>query len=130
MSLNILVVDDSGVMRTMIARILNMTGLDIGEVHEASNGQEGLAALAEHWIDIVMVDINMPVMDGEEMIRRMRADEQTRDMPVIVVSTEGSRTRVERLQLSGARFIHKPFSAEAVRDTIMNLTGISHESAF
>jgi two-component system chemotaxis response regulator CheY len=130
MALNILVVDDSGIMRTMIIRILNMTGLDIGEVHQAANGQEGLAALQEKWIDLVLVDINMPIMDGEEMIHRMRADDDLRSLPVIVVSTEGSRTRIERLERGGAKFIHKPFSAEAVRETIMNLTGVSHEPAF
>ena len=98
MALNVLVVDDSGIMRTRSSRVLNMTGLDIGEVHQAGNGQEGLAGCQEKWIDLVLVDINMPVMDGEEMIHRMRADDDLRDLPVIVVSTEGSRTRIERLE--------------------------------
>ena len=68
MSLNVLVVDDSAVMRAMIIKTLRLSGLPLGEVHEAANGQEGLGTLDEHWIDLVLVDINMPVMNGEEMI--------------------------------------------------------------
>jgi two-component system, chemotaxis family, chemotaxis protein CheY len=127
MSLNVLVVDDSACMRAMIVKTLRMTGLPLGEVHEAANGQEGLAALREHWLDLVLVDINMPVMNGEEMLEQMRADTELRDLPVIVVSTEGSQTRIERLEQKGARFIHKPFAAETVREVVEQVTGVAHE---
>jgi two-component system chemotaxis response regulator CheY len=123
MAVNILVVDDSGVMRSMIAKTIKLSGLVLGEIQQAANGQEGLEALSQHWIDLVIVDINMPVMNGEEMIDKMLEQPELKDIPIVVISTEGSQTRVERLQDKGARFIHKPFTPEAVRDTVKELLG-------
>lgn len=127
MSLNVLIVDDSAVMRAMIVKALRLAGLAIGEVHEAANGQEGLDALKEHWIDLVLADINMPVMNGEEMIERIRANPIWKDLPIIVVSTEGSQTRIESLRQRGTKFVHKPFTPEVIRDLIKDMTGICHE---
>ena len=124
MTMNVLIVDDSGVMRAMILKTLRMTGLPLGEIHQAGNGAEGLAALEAHWIDLVIADINMPVMNGEEMIDRMQANPATRNTPTVVVSTEGSETRIERLAHKGVRFVHKPFTPEAIRDTICDITGL------
>jgi two-component system chemotaxis response regulator CheY len=126
-ALNVLIVDDSSVMRSIIRRALTMTGFEFGEVIEASNGQEGLDALGSHWVDFALVDINMPVMNGEEMIQRMRAMPEAANLPVIVVSTEGSLTRIERLEQQGAKFVHKPFTPEAIRGIIQELTGACHE---
>ena len=123
MAVNVLVVDDSGVMRSMIVKTLRLSGLQLGEIHQAADGREGLDALGEHWIDLVLVDINMPVMNGEEMIDRMRENSEYKDTPVVVVSTEGSEIRVERLREKGARFIHKPFTPETIRDTLKDLLG-------
>lgn len=125
MAVNILIVDDSGVMRSMIAKTINLSGLALGEIHQAGNGQEGLDLLKQNWIDLVIADINMPVMNGEEMINHMMAEPDLRDIPIVVVSTEGSKTRVERLQKKGIRFIHKPFTPEAIRDTIRDFLGES-----
>ena len=134
MSLNTLVVDDSAVVRAMVIKTLNMADLDIGEVHQASNGAEGLEVLKDHWVDIAFVDINMPVLDGEEMIARIRSNPNTRDLPVIIVSTEGSRTRVEKFEEDGLKFIHKPFRPEQIRNVVSEVTGVrmeeSHETAF
>ncbi len=129
MALNVLIVDDSKVMRSMVLKTMKMAQVPLGEVVQAGNGQEGLDALGEHWIDLVLVDINMPVMNGEEMIRRMRAAQETADIPVVVISTEGSETRIARLRKMGAAFVHKPFTPEEIRDTIYRLTGMgeSHE---
>ena len=127
MSLNILVVDDSSVVRSIIIKTLRLAGVPVGEVHEAANGQEGLDALQGHWVDLVFADINMPIMNGEEMIEQIRANPAWGDLPIVVVSTEGSRTRIERLERKGAKFIHKPFSPEIVREVVQEITGISHE---
>ena len=124
MSVNVLIVDDSAVMRSMIIKTLRITGLQLGETHQAANGQEGLDAMNQHWIDLVIVDINMPVMNGEEMIDRMQENPEHKNIPIVVISTEGSKTRVDRLQNKGARFIHKPFSPEEIRDTIKELLGV------
>ena len=124
MSLNVLIVDDSAVMRAMVARTLKAAGLPIGEVLQAADGQEGLEALDANWVDMVFADINMPRMNGEEMIDRIRANPMWSDLPIVVVSTEGSKARIESLHARNAEFIHKPFSPETVRDVVLNLTGI------
>jgi len=129
MSLNVLIVDDSAVARAMIAKTLRAAGLPIGQALEAANGQQGLAVLAQNWVDLVFADINMPVMNGQEMIDRIRANPAWADLPIVVVSTEGSRTRIESLRAKGTEFVHKPFSPEVVRDVVANLTGIQHEHA-
>lgn len=124
MAINVLIVDDSGVMRAMIWKTMRMSGVPLGNVYQAGNGQEGLDALNEHWIDLVVVDINMPVMNGEEMIDRMHESPDLKDIPIVVISTEGSETRIERLLQKGARFIQKPFSPETIRDTVRDVTGV------
>lgn len=127
MALNILVVDDSAVMRKMIIRSLKLSGLPIGKISEAGNGKEGLEVLEQDWIDLALIDINMPVMNGEEMIEQIRLSPQMKDLPLIVVSTESSESRIEMLQKKGAGFVHKPFNPTALRETIKNLTGVTHD---
>jgi two-component system, chemotaxis family, chemotaxis protein CheY len=129
MSLSVLVVDDSAVMRSMIIKTLRLSGVPVSEIHEAANGQEGLQALDDHWIDLALVDINMPVMTGDEMIDKVRNSPETKDLPVIIVSTESSESRIEMLRAQGAGFVHKPFSPEILRETITGLTGVTDEQS-
>jgi two-component system chemotaxis response regulator CheY len=126
-SINVLVVDDSAVMRSIIVKTLRLSGIELGDVHQASNGLEGLQALDDNWIDLALVDINMPVMDGQEMINRVREDPTMSDLPMVVVSTESSESRIEMLERMGTRFVHKPFTPERLRATIMEATGIQEE---
>src|ERR1700738_1495524 len=72
MPLNVLVTDDSAVMRAMIIKTLQMTGVELGDVLQASNGAEALAVLDEQWVDLALVDINMPVMNGLELLEIIR----------------------------------------------------------
>lgn len=125
MAFNVLVVDDSAVMRQMVVRTLKLSGLPLGSIYEAGNGEEGLFALQEEWIDLLLLDINMPVMNGEEMLRRIRATPETKDLAVIVVSTEGSETRLAALHDLGAAIVRKPFAPETLRDTILRVTGVT-----
>lgn len=129
MAVNVLIVDDSGVMRSMIQKSLQLSGLDLGEVHQAGNGRDGLDILDRHWIDLVIADINMPVMTGEEMVMRMQDNPGLAGIPTIVVSTEGSQVRIARLENLGVRFIHKPFAPERMRDTLREVLGaeVFHE---
>jgi len=127
MTLNVLVVDDSSVMRAMIIKTLRLSRLPLGEVYEANNGEEGLQVLNENWIDLALVDINMPVMNGEKMIDRIRQNPETTDLAVIVVSTESSETRIEMLEKKGVGFVHKPFTPETLREVIIDITGVSDE---
>jgi two-component system chemotaxis response regulator CheY len=130
MAFNVLVVDDSAVMRAMIARVIRMSGVPLAEIHEAGNGAEGLQRLREHWVDLVLLDVNMPVMNGEEMLRRLRADPETAALPVIIVSTESSETRVHALEELGVAFIHKPFAPEELRATILRVTGVTPDDDY
>ncbi|WAC07074.1 MAG: response regulator [Thermodesulfobacteriota bacterium] len=123
MAINFLIVDDSSVMRSMIAKALQMSGIDLGAIHQAGNGKEGLDKLDEHVVDLAIVDITMPVMNGEEMIDCMRSRSDTNQIPVIVISNEGSEARIERLKEKKAWFIHKPFTPERIRDVINELVG-------
>lgn len=125
MAFNVLVVDDSAVMRAMVVRTLKMSGVPIASVHEAGHGEEGLRKLQEEWIDLLLLDVNMPVMNGEEMLRRIREDERTRDLAVIIVSTEGSETRLAALQALGAAIVRKPFPPETLRETVLRVTGVT-----
>ncbi len=127
MSLNILVVDDSTVVRKMILRSLELSGLPLGDVYHAANGREGLEALESNWVDLIFADLNMPVMDGQEMIERIRANPDLADVSIVVVSTEGSETRIAHLEQLGTEFIHKPFAPEQIREVVTRRLGITHE---
>ncbi len=123
--MNVLVVDDSAVMRKMIIRTLGLSGLPHGSVVEAGNGAEGLAALRSHQVDVALVDLNMPVMSGEEMMEEAWADAAVGCPRFIVVSTESGDARLAALKARGVGFIHKPFTPEALRRTILTVTGAS-----
>ncbi len=124
MSLNVLVVDDSSVMRKMIIRTLNLSGVPLGEVFEAEDGRLGLELLEENWIDMLFIDVNMPVMDGMEMLTLVRSKPETRDLPVLIISTESNPQRINEINENRAGFVHKPFTPETLREKIIELTGI------
>jgi two-component system chemotaxis response regulator CheY len=123
MGLNIFVADDSATMRAMVTKTIQMTGLPVTKFCHASNGQEGLEVLEKEWVDVVLVDINMPVMDGMEMIERIRKNPDFQKLPIVVISTESSQTRIEEVRAKGVEFIHKPFTPEAVREVLVKLLG-------
>ena len=128
MAFNVLIVDDSKIVRQVIAKTLRIAGVQVNEVHEASNGQEALAVLGQHWIDLVFADINMPVMNGAELIERMSADTMLKSIPVVVVSTEGSATRIEQLKSKGiSAYVRKPFTPEEIRQAVDEVMGGQHE---
>lgn len=124
--MNILVVDDSAAMRKMIAKTLHLSGIAISRIFEAAHGGEALTALEENWIDLALVDINMPIMDGETLIHNIRENDDWRHLPIIVVSTESSETRIDQLRRRGVEFIHKPFAPETVAETVANLMEVKH----
>lgn len=119
MGYNILIVDDSSIARSVIGKSIKLADIPINEIFYAANGQEGLQILDESWIDVVFADINMPVMSGIEMVERMSDNGVMDNIPVIIISTEGSETRIEQLKSKGVRsYIRKPFTPERIRDTI------------
>jgi two-component system chemotaxis response regulator CheY len=117
---DILIVDDSPVMRRFISRVLDATGLETGVRLEAANGQEGLEQLAKAHVDIVLADMNMPVMDGASMVRAMRGNPDWKAMPVLIVSTDRSEARAEEMQGLGVDgYVTKPFSPEELEEKIL-----------
>jgi two-component system, chemotaxis family, chemotaxis protein CheY len=127
MALNIMIVDDSPVMRTFLRKVVDLTGLPIGRYYEAGDGAEALNTLNERWMDLILTDINMPHMDGEELIRHIESDELLRDVPVIVVSTDSSHTRIQQMLSLGARgYVSKPFAPEVLRDEVEKILGAFH----
>jgi two-component system chemotaxis response regulator CheY len=125
MALNILVVDDSSVMRSIVIRTLRMSGLELNDILQAGNGKEALDVLGKNWVDLVLLDINMPVMNGMELIDSVRKIPELSDLPMIVVSTESSSTRIETLKQRGVGFVHKPFTPEMLRNSVIELTGVT-----
>lgn len=118
MERNILVIDDSAVMRKMVVKMLRLCGLSLGQVYEAGNGQEGLEKLTQHPVDLILADIHMPVMDGIEMFERTRSDPRNASLPFIFVSSDSSATRVATLLEKGAGFVHKPLTPESLLEAI------------
>jgi len=122
-ALNVLVVDDSDVIRRMILKTLRLAEINLGTAFEASNGKEALEIINSNWVDFVLADINMPVMDGLEMLKHLRESEDTRELPVIVVTTEGSTERVAELEAAGvSAYVRKPFTPEIIRGVVDSVT--------
>lgn len=129
MSYRVLLVDDSSIVRKMLQKTLKLSGLELSAVFEAGNGKEGLDLLHKEWVDIIFLDINMPVMNGMEFMRILRENELSKGTPVIVVSTEGSKERKEELEkLQINAFIQKPVAPEVLGQTVQGiLQGGAHE---
>ena len=120
--LTVLIVDDSSVMRKIVERALRQGGLDIGEVREASNGAEGLVEAQKGSLDIILSDINMPVMDGLEFLKNLSAVESAKGVPVVMITTEGSEARVVEALSAGAKgYLRKPFTPEQVKERVAPL---------
>jgi two-component system chemotaxis response regulator CheY len=130
MSYNVLIVEDSAITRTIVKKSLAMCGLDLGQIHEAANGVEALQKLATEWVDLVFADINMPEMNGIELVEKMAQDNLLASIPVIIVSTERSQTQIDRLRQCGVRgYIKKPSRPEDFRnviDEVLGAAGGSH----
>jgi two-component system chemotaxis response regulator CheY len=124
MAINILIVDDSAVMRSMIKKTIQNSGVEVGDLHEAANGKEGLDVLDREWLDLVFIDVNMPVMDGMEMLDRVRNNPEIRDIPILIVSTESNNERIQIINRQGAGFVHKPFTPETLRENILESLGM------
>jgi len=118
-NLKILIVDDAAVMRKIIERALRQAGLDLVEVREAGNGAEALVEVQKGSLDIILSDINMPVMDGLEFLKTLPTIPAAKGVPVIVITTEGSEARVVEALSAGAKgYLRKPFTPEQVKERV------------
>ncbi len=117
-----LIVDDSSVMRKIVERSLRQAGLDTLVVFEAGSGTDGLELLKGQQVDLILSDINMPLMDGLEFLRQLRAQNLAPGVPVVMITTESSEEHVKQAILAGAQgYIRKPFTAEQVKERVLPL---------
>lgn len=128
MSYNVLIVDDSKSMRKVIKKILHLSGMRNGEFLEASNGQEALEVLESHWVDLILSDIHMPVMDGLGLLHALKENEMWKDLPVVFVTTEANEVRLKEVLALGARgYLRKPFRPEDIRPLLAKIMGENNE---
>lgn len=124
MAYSVLLVDDSETIREAMVRAFAMTRLPMDEILRAGNGAEALEIVKNRWVDLVLTDINMPTMGGEELVRAMKADAELSDIPVAILSSDGSRSRIERLnELGIVGYLRKPCRPEAIRDLLHSVLG-------
>lgn len=119
-----LIVDDSSTTRAVIKRTINMAQIPTENIYEAGNGAEALALLEQFKVDLVLADLNMPVMGGVEMTQKMRKNPALKDIPVIVVSSESMEKKIALLRAQGVKgYIKKPFTPEQIRDVVLEVIG-------
>ena len=130
MGIDILIVDDSMTIRAMIKKSLRLCLPNVGEIIEAENGISALARLAEKQVDLILTDINMPRMDGAQLIEKIKHQPKFADIPIIVISTDGSTERIKEIgQHHVQGYLHKPFRPEQLKEILVKLLEIHDESA-
>jgi two-component system chemotaxis response regulator CheY len=119
-----MIVDDSPAMRTFIRRAIVMSGIEVGSWLQAANGREALDCLRQNTVDIVLSDINMPEMDGEQLLRNLHADKDLNRIPVLILSTDATERRMNRMIELGAQgYVTKPFLPEVLRGELERVLG-------
>jgi two-component system chemotaxis response regulator CheY len=124
MSYSILIVDDSMPMRAVLKRTLAAAGYGSARILEASDGKDALTVLAGDWVDLIVTDYNMPEMNGLSFLKIVKTDTLFKDIPVVVISTEGNDSKIKEFMDAGAAgYITKPFTPEDLRDLIVSIIG-------
>jgi two-component system chemotaxis response regulator CheY len=117
-----MIVDDSPVMRAFVKRTIQIAGLEMESCVEAGNGREALEKLAAEPVDLILTDINMPVLDGEGLLEALKRSPQWGHIPVVVVSTDSTEQRVGDLLRLGARdYVRKPFPPEKLSGVLCGI---------
>jgi len=120
--LDVLIVDDSAAIRKILQRVLKQAEIPLGEIYEAGDGVEALEALRKQKVGLVLSDINMPNMDGLQLLGRLKSNPEWKDVPVVMITTEGSQAKVlEAVQLGAVGYVRKPFTAEQIKEKLMGI---------
>jgi two-component system, chemotaxis family, chemotaxis protein CheY len=119
---DVLVVDDSAAIRKILQRVLHQTGMGIHTIFEAGDGTEALEILKTQNIGLVLSDINMPKMDGIQLLGALKAAANWRHIPVVMITTEGGETKVgEAVRLGAAGYVRKPFTADQIKEKLAGI---------
>jgi two-component system chemotaxis response regulator CheY len=119
---DVLVVDDSAAIRKILQRVLRQTGMVINTIHEAGNGEEALDVLKGHKVALILSDINMPKMDGLQLLATLKSSAEWGSIPVVMITTEGSEAKVsEAVRLGAAGYVRKPFTADQIKEKLTGL---------
>jgi two-component system chemotaxis response regulator CheY len=122
MESDVLVVDDSAAIRKILQRVLRQTGMAIRTIHEAGDGQEALELLKANTVHLVLTDINMPKMDGLQLLAALKADAHWRNVPVVMITTEGGEAKVgDAVRLGAAGYVRKPFTADQIKEKLVGI---------
>jgi CheY-like chemotaxis protein len=126
MKINVLIVEDDAAMRVVLKNTVQSVEMDIeiGTIYEAKNGKEGIKALKDNdQIDLMLVDIYMPVMDGLDMLDYVHDHPDFQHIPAIVVSTENDEERIDAILRQGLGFVPKPLTHVLLKDQIVSMIG-------
>jgi two-component system chemotaxis response regulator CheY len=122
MASDVLIVDDSAAIRKILARVLQQTEVITGKIYEAGDGLQALEVMRENSIALVLSDINMPNMDGLELLKELRANDAWKSIPVVMITTEGSQAKVmEAVQAGASGYVRKPFTADQIKEKLLGL---------
>ena len=122
MPMDVMIVDDSAAIRKILQRVLVQAEVPMGKVHEAGDGMEALEKLKTEKVGLILSDINMPNMDGLELLSKLKADPNLKDVPVIMITTEGGQAKVlEAVNLGAAGYVRKPFTADQIKEKLVGI---------
>jgi two-component system chemotaxis response regulator CheY len=120
--MDVLIVDDSAAIRKILRRVLQQAEIPLGQVYEAGDGVEAIESLKKAKVQLILSDINMPNKDGLQLLGEVKGNAEWKDVPVVMITTEGSQAKVlEAIQLGAVGYVRKPFTAEQIKE---KLTGI------
>lgn len=122
MALNVLIVDDSAAIRKILQRVLRQTDVSFGEIWEAGDGVEALNLMKSQSVGLVLSDVNMPNMDGLQLLAEIKSQDQLKSIPVVMITTEGSQNKVMgALNLGASGYVRKPFTAEQIKEKLVGV---------
>jgi two-component system chemotaxis response regulator CheY len=118
-AVDVLIVDDSPAMRRLLRRTLGMCRFELGRIVEATDGQEALDILQKITVGLLLLDVNMPRIDGVTLLKLLQRRDDGATTPAVIVSTDGSRERIDAAIAAGAKgYVCKPFRPEELERAV------------
>jgi two-component system chemotaxis response regulator CheY len=121
-AIDVMIVDDSAAIRKILQRMLGQAGLTLGKILEAGDGVEALERLKGQSVNLILSDINMPNMDGIQMLTLLKSNNEFKHIPVVMITTEGGEAKVmEAVQLGASGYVRKPFTPDQIKEKLRGL---------